>query len=291
MTTNPRIPFQLSSDRPRLSPPKGKSIIVHVVVNVENWAFELPMPRKLLSAPHGLEVSPDIPNFSWAEYGMRCGMPRLLNFFQERRIPVGCSLNAGVIENYPSLAEEILRAGWEIIGHGLHQRSIQGEANERETIGEALSLISRFTGQDVKGWLSPGLKQTADTPDILKDYGLQYCCDWVLDDLPAWMRTKSGPLLSIPYSLEINDSVIHAVEAYSSNEMLLRLQNTLQIYEAESHEQPRIITLGLHPHLIAVPHRFPVLMEMINLLRQRDDVVFLTGSEIADWFTSECPQL
>ena len=30
---------------------------------------------------------PDIPNFSWAEYGMRCGMPRILDMFADRNLP------------------------------------------------------------------------------------------------------------------------------------------------------------------------------------------------------------
>lgn len=288
MTTNSRIPFELSSQRERLTPPNGKSLIVHVVVNIENWRFDQPMPRKLLTAPHGLEVTPDIPNFAWAEYGMRCGMPRLLELFADRGIPVGCSLNAAVIENYPALAEAILQAEWEMIGHGLHQKSVQGENSEADIIGEALDRIQRFTGKPVEGWLSPGLKETTETPDILKARGIRYCCDWVVDDLPTWMTTASGPMIAMPYSLEINDSVVHAVNHSPSDEMLRRLRDSLRTYEPEMQSSPRMITLGLHPHLIAVPHRFPALVDMIDLLQARDDTVFMTGAQIADWFEGEC---
>ena len=51
--SNPRVPFQMSSERAKLAPLKGKSIIVHIVVNVEYWPFDQPMPRKVLSTPHG----------------------------------------------------------------------------------------------------------------------------------------------------------------------------------------------------------------------------------------------
>lgn len=287
--TNPRIPFQLSSDRPRLSPPQGRNLIVHVVINVENWRFDQPMPRKLLTAPHGHEVTPDIPNFSWAEYGMRNGMPRLLDLFSSRNIPVSCSLNAAVIENYPQLAKAICEAGWEFIGHGLHQKSSQAEDSEAQIISQAIELIARFSGKPVAGWLSPGLKETLDTPDILKSHGIKYCCDWVLDDLPTWMTTQHGPMIAMPYSLEINDSVVHAVNYCPSDEMLERLKKTIETYERETSENPRMITLGLHPHLIAVPHRFPALVAMIDFLSARDDTIFMTGSQIADWFEAECP--
>ncbi len=181
---------------------------MHIVVNVEHWLFDNAMPRKILTAPHGLEQVPDIPNYSWAEYGMRAGMPRILRCLAERSLPASVSLNAGVIEAYPSLAAAMREAGWEFIGHGLHQKSIQGEADESALIAQSLEIIRDFTGSPPAGWLGPGQRETFDTPDILKSLGVEYVFDWVLDDLPCWMRTKHGPLLSLPYTLELNDSVI-----------------------------------------------------------------------------------
>lgn len=287
--SNPRIPYQMAPARAPLDPPDGKPLIVHLVVNVEHWLFDNAMPRKLLTAPHGLEQVPDIPNYSWAEYGMRAGMPRLLDCFAERGLPASVSLNAGVIAAYPSLADAMRDAGWEFIGHGVHQKSIQGEADERALIEKALSLIEGFTGTRPPGWLGPGLKETNETPDILKSLGVEYVFDWVLDDLPCWMTTKHGPLLSLPYSLELNDSVIYAVEKHASPEIYNRLVDTLIVFDQELARQPRVLTLGLHPHLIGVPHRFAWLERMLDALQARSDAVFMTGRQIADWFTSACP--
>jgi allantoinase len=290
MASNPRIPFELSSDRPRYAPPQGKPLIVEVVVNVENWSFDQPMPRKILSAPHGVESTPDIPNFSWAEYGMRCGLPRILKTLAGRGINASCTMNAAVVENYPRVAEVILKAGWEFVGHGLHQKSLQSQGTqERDLIAGALDRLRKFSGQKVDGWLGPGLKETVDTPDILKECGVRYCADWVLDDLPTWMRTKHGPMISMPYSLEINDSVLHAANPYESDEMLRRLEHTLATFDSELSENPRIQVLGLHPHLIGVPHRMVFFNKMLDLLQARKDTIFLTGHEIANWFESVAP--
>ena len=79
--------FAPACDRPPLPPLDGRPLIVHVVVNVESWPFDQPMPRKLLSAPHGAESVPDIPNYSWVEYGLRAGMPRLFALFADRSDP------------------------------------------------------------------------------------------------------------------------------------------------------------------------------------------------------------
>jgi len=185
----------------------------------------------------------------------------------------------------------VLKAGWEFIGHGLHQKSVQAESSEEEVIAEALGLLSGFSGVPVQGWLGPGLKETDDTVDILKRQGLRYCSDWVLDDLPNWMTTRHGPMIAMPYSLEINDSVAHAVYQLPSDELYRRLVNTLEVFDIETKTNPRIVTIGLHPHLMGVPHRFGFLLKMLDLLMARDDAVFMTGSQIADWFegVSPCP--
>ena len=282
--SNPRIPYEMSSARKALAPPEGKPLIVHLVVNVEHWRFEHAMPRKIITAPHGAEQVPDIPNYAWAEYGMRAGMPRILKLFAERGVPASTSINAGVIDAYPACAEAMLEAGWEFIGHGLHQKSMQAEEDEAGLIRAALDALAAFTGTRTRGWLSPGLKESPDTPDILKEAGVDYVCDWVLDDLPCWMTTKSGPLIAMPYNLEVNDSVIYAIERHSSPEMYLRFTETLATFDTELAENPRVLALGLHPHLIGVPHRFGYLEKMLDDLLARDDTIFLTGSQIADWF-------
>jgi len=284
--SNPRISYQLSSARKQYAPPSGKPLIVHMVVNVEHWQFDQAMPRKIITAPHGAESIPDIPNYSWAEYGMRAGMPRILDLFQSRGIVASTSINAGVIEAYPACAEAMLKAGWEFVGHGMHQKSMQSETDEAGLIAAALDVLQTFTGTRTRGWLSPGLKESNDTPDILKSLGIDYLFDWVIDDLPTWMTTKSGPLLAMPYNLEINDSIVYAVEKHATGEMYDRFANTVRTFEREAEQNPRVLAIGLHPHLIAVPHRIGYLERMVDDLLARDDTIFMTGGQIANWFVA-----
>jgi len=287
---NPRVPFQMSSERRPLKPPrKGKMLIAHVVVNVEYWPFDQPMPRKTLSTPHGMETVPDIPNYSWAEYGLRCGMPRLFTLLKDLGLPASANLNSAVIERYPRVAEAMRAAGWEFIGHGYTQRLLHKEENEEATIRKALDQIAAFSGKKVRGWMGPGFAQTFDTPDYLKKHGIEFNLDWILDDLPCWMRTKYGPLVCMPYGFELNDSLVYTVERQSSPEVLQRLKDTLKTFAPELRTQPRVITLGLHPHQIGVPHRMPYLVECLKTLKKRADVIWMTGSQIADWYMSADP--
>ena len=286
---NPRIPYRLSGARPPLPPFRGKRIVVNLVVNVEHWVFGEPMPRTIITPPHGRETVPDVPNFAWADYGMRAGLTRILDLFRDRGLPASTSINAGAIEAYAPAAEAMLEAGWEFVGHGVHQKAINHAGAEADLIDAALDRIAAFTGARPVGWLSPGLRESHDTPDLLKARGVRYVCDWVVDDLPCWMTTTHGPLIAMPYNLEINDSIVYAIERHASGQMADRLERTLRLFERECVTNPRILAIGLHPHLIGVPHRFAELERMIDLLQASDAVAFATGAEIADWYEAAEP--
>ena len=109
MWSNPRVPFKLANERPRLEPLDGKPIMVHLAMNIEYWPFDRPMPRGIIPAPHGAQPEPpDIPNYSWVEYGLRCGMPRIMQMLDQRGLKASALLNAQIAEVYPSLMTAVL---------------------------------------------------------------------------------------------------------------------------------------------------------------------------------------
>ena len=208
-----------------------------------------------------------------------------------RGLPASASLNASVIDAYPAAADALLRAGWEFIGHGIHQRALSqdGGAGQAEAIAAALDRIERFSGARPRGWLSPGLRETSETPDLLAQAGVDYVFDWCLDDLPNWMRAAPRRL-ALPYALELNDSVIHAVEKHATGEFGRRLEHTLNVYarEAAASGMPRVLTLGLHPHLMGVPHRYPDFEAMLDRLQRHSMTRFVTGAELYAWYAGQC---
>ncbi|MGE4220994.1 MAG: hypothetical protein AB7G39_16230, partial [Alphaproteobacteria bacterium] len=70
----------------------------------------------------------------------------------------------------------------------------------------------------------------------------------------------------------------------SSDEMYKRAISTVECFEKEMAQNPKVLTLALHPHLIGVPHRIGYFEKILDMLLARPDTVFVTGSEIADWF-------
>ena len=288
MWPNPRVPHELSSNRKKLSPPDGKSLIVHTVMNIEYWPFDKNMPRGILPPPHGKSPDPpDLPNYSWVEYGMRVGLPRLFKLFAENNIPVSAFINAQVADIYPKAFDEVCKLNWELVGHGWFQESLRVAKDEEHVIKKSLDLLRKLSGQPVRSWFGPAGGETEKTPELLKENGIEFLHDWLIDELPCWMRTKLGPIVAMPYTFELNDVPIWTVQNNSCDEMKKRVDATLNIFDEEKLYNTKIITLALHPHIVGVPQNFYYLKKIIEDLRKRDDVIFMTSSQIGDWFVKE----
>ena len=285
MWPNPRIAFELSDQRKRLEPLDGKPLMVHVAVNIEYWPIDRPMPRGIIPPPHGAQIAPpDVPNFSWVEYGLRCGMPRILRMLRERGLPASALINAQVADAYPALMDAVVEAGWELVGHGWFQQSLKQAEDERAVIAKSLDRLAEVGGKRPRAWLGPGLGESFETVDHLKEEGIEFLHDWVVDDLPVWIRTEHGPMVGLPYTMELNDVPIYAVQNGSSDEFLKRVEATVATLEPELEHNPRVMTLALHPHLIGVPHVAHYFERALDLLCSRDDTVFVTSSTLGDWF-------
>ena len=288
MWPNPRVPHELSSNRKKLSPPDGKSLIVHTVMNIEYWPFDKNMPRGILPPPHGKSPDPpDLPNYSWVEYGMRVGLPRLFKLFAENNIPVSAFINAQVADIYPKAFDEVCKLNWELVGHGWFQESLRVAKDEEHVIKKSLDLLRKLSGQPVRSWFGPAGGETEQTPELLKGNGIEFLHDWLIDELPCWMRTKLGPIVAMPYTFELNDVPIWTVQNNSCDEMKKRVDATLNIFDEEKLHNTKIITLALHPHIVGVPQNFYYLKKIIEDLRKRYDVIFMTSSQIGDWFVKE----
>jgi peptidoglycan/xylan/chitin deacetylase (PgdA/CDA1 family) len=264
--------------------PNGARIAVWTIVNVEEWDLDKPMPRQVLPAPQGASVLPDVPNWAWHEYGMRVGFWRLFEAISQRGMRAATTINAQVCRDYEPIARAMLDASWEFMGHGVVQGAMHLLPDERASIQEAVKILREFTGAPPRGWLGPGLTETPNTADYLAEAGLQYVCDWVADDQPFEIATKHGPLLSVPYSQEMNDIAMMVVQHHTAGEWLQRGKDQFDRLYAEGATNPRVMALAVHPYISGVPHRIGYVEALYDYILQHDGVWLTTGAEIADWY-------
>ena len=284
---NPRIPYQMEGDTPPLPPYKGKRVIVNVAVNVEHWPFDQPMPRAILPPPHGIRAVPDVPNFTWVEYGLRVGMKRLLDLCAALGIRASNLSNAQICTHYPRLAEAMLKAGWDFVGHGLYQKALATVEEDEAWVRESLTIMRGFSGQEVRAWLGPGLSEKDSTPEVLLRHGVDLLHDWLVDDEPVWMSTAAGPMVALPYTVELNDVPVYVVANQASSALADRIRDTLAFWSRTGFERTRVMTIALHPHVIGVAHRMESFTAVMEELAQHPEVGFATSTEIGDWFTAQ----
>jgi allantoinase len=284
-----RFDYAPMARRPRLALPNGARVAVWVIPNVEYFPFDMPSTPINPACTH---LVPDVLNFSWRDYGTRVGIWRIMDTLDEARIRGTVATNALVCDYFPEFIEEAMKRKWEFMGHGLtNARGMGGmnEQDERETIFQSVEKLTKSTGKPPKGWLGPALAETLRTPDLLKEAGLEYVSDWVNDDQPYYMKTLHGPLVSMPYTIELNDIQMFLRGGYTPEQYYRMLMDQFEVLYEEGARTARIMGISLHPFIMGVAYRNKYLRKALLEIASARDVWLATGSEIVSWFKEALP--
>lgn len=275
-----RAPFVPITRRPRLVWPHGARLAVWVVPNIEHFEFESLTGAAIATTA---VVPPDIPNYTWREYGTRVGIWRTMRSLSGLGIPATVALNARVCEMYPEVVQACLDLGWEIMGHGrTNSEYLPGMSKEQEraAISGTLDLIERTTGRRPIGWLGSALAETDRTLEVLAEHGVQYVGDWVNDEQPYPLHTDHGPVVAMPYSIEINDLGTFLRRGFTGPDYEQMLRDQFDVLYEESAATGKVMCIALHPFITGVPFRSKYLDRALAYMRSRPEVWFATGSEI-----------
>ena len=279
-----RIAYSAINDRTQLQLPEGARMVVWTIVNVEEWDPTQTMPRTVLTPPAGGAPMPDVPNWAWHEYGNRVGFWRILKVFDEFALPGVIAINGSAIAAYQPIVKAAIARHWEFIGHGFTQRNMQKVENERADIRRTRTVIEQATGKAPRGWLGPGLTETWETPDILKEEGYEYVADWVLDDQPVLLKTRTQPIVNIPYTQECNDVAMMLIQHHKASEYYDRAIDQFEQIYADAEGSARVMALVLHPYIMGAPHRLKHFRRSLDHMRRKSGVLFWTGEQILDWY-------
>ena len=204
--------------RPVYDWPNGKRLAVYVALNVEVFPFGEGMGPDL----NMRQPEPDIPNYTWRDWGNRVGIWRLLDLFDEFAMPLTVNLNSAIYDECPHITKALRERGAEIVAHGRSNAERQAEmdeAAERSMISEVAARIHREEGKPPAGWMGPWVNETHVTPDLLREAGYTYVMDWAMDEQPVWLKTRAGPLLAVPYARPTTDITARA-RALTTQEVL-----------------------------------------------------------------------
>ena len=275
LKTHGRYDYSAISRRPDYSWPGGKRLAVHIALNVEHFAFGEGLGNDY-AVPH---PAPNTRSFAWRDYGNRVGAWRLLELADAYQLPLGLLTNTELYDYCPEMVQAFSARGDEIVGHGRTNGERQIDMSfdqERACIQEVSQKIFDQEGVRPKGWLAPYISQTVDSLDLLKEAGFRYMMDWSLDDQPVWFRTQHGPILSVPYAHDLNDSLECVSRRTPSQLFCENLIDQFDEMLQESERRPLVMPIVLHSFIMGQPYRLRQFRRVIEHIQQHRDQIWLT---------------
>ena len=283
--TSNRVSYSPIIDRPAIKWPNGARVALWIAPNVEHYEYmpdydgqREPWPR----TPY-----PDVQQYSYRDYGNRIGFWRMLEPLDKYGIKCCVSLNLAVLEHFPEVAEAMIERDWDFMSHGIYNTRYlytYSEEQEREFYRDSIETLKRHTGKTLKGMLGPALSGTERTPDLMAEAGLLYHTDWMHDDQPVPIKVKSGKLVSVPYSIELNDVPILGRNHHEGDYFARICKAQFDQLYKEGAESGRVMCIALHPYLIGQPHRIKYLDEILGYIMSHDGVWQTTADEIAEYY-------
>jgi allantoinase len=286
LPTHGRYQYSPIVARPDFDWPQRKRLAFYIGLNVEHFAFM----AGIGSDPFGRAAAQQTQrNFAWRDYGLRVGIWRVFDMLDELKLPATILLNSLVCENYPEVIARIKSRGDEICAHGrTNAEALSGmwEHDEARIIDETTETISRHFGARPMGWMGPAAAESRVTPDLLVEAGYTYSLGWPVDDQPIWMRTRSGPLLSVPYPMELNDIGTTIQRDHTGREFADMIVDQFDEMIEQSSRQPLVMSVALHPFICGQPFRLRPLRQALKHClehKDRDKVWFTCAGKIAEY--------
>jgi allantoinase len=284
LSTHGRYGYQPIGSRPDFRWPNGARIAVYFAVGIEDYAFGEGLTENLVPGM----AHPDVLNHSWRDYGNRIGAWRILDAFAGYDLPLGILLNSAVCDSAPALVEACRSADHEFIAHGRsNSDSLAGlsEAEERHYLSSVRKRITDAVGAAPQGWASPWIAETLLTPDLLHETGCGYVLDWCMDDQPVWLKTRTGRLLSVPYSQELNDSSAIIGRQMDARDFADMIVDQVDEMRATPGEEPLVMSVILHAFISGQPFRLRALRSAIkHILSFREELWITQPGAIARHF-------
>lgn len=284
-TLQPPFTYSPITERAPIHWPGGARVAVYIGLNVEHF---LPDRPSTSIWPGTAELTPDALNYGWRDYGARVGIWRTIEALDRHGIRPSVLLNSAVIEQHPQIVAAGVERDWTWLAHGqtnsiLHTGFDVDE--ERRILAEIAEDIADATGRRPRGWMGPGLTETAHTPELLAELGFHYVLDWTNDDQP-YPLTVPG-MLSVPYSVELNDLLIFG-KGFTGSEFVQMVIDQYEQLHADSAESGRVMALALHPFVIGQPFRHKYLDQVLEYLAAQPDAWLTTSDEIAAARRTDC---
>ena len=274
-----RYAWSMLAERTPVAWPDGRPLALWLNVSLQHFplnpAGEGFKAHGSMSMPY-----PDLRHYTLRDYGNRVGVFRVLDALRNHGLQASLAVNGELAERYPALLRRLQATGFELLGHGWNMDSVHygglDPEREREWIRRSLATLAPYASQPIRGWLSPARSQSEQTPELLRAAGIDWCADWVNDELPYAFNTGNGPLSMLPLSLELEDRFIVGENLHAESEYADQVIDACDflLEEARRTGHGRLLALNIHPWVMGQPHRIKHLQRVFAHLAAHSDAIW-----------------
>jgi peptidoglycan/xylan/chitin deacetylase (PgdA/CDA1 family) len=227
-------------------------------------------------------------SLSYAEYGWKAGVWRLMETLDRYGLKANMSTNGLAAEQHPNVVEAVAKAGHELNGHGWvndHVVNDEDVADELAEIKRCTQVITQAAGIRPVGWTGPGSSGSKNTLWILKAEGYIWNGDDASDDLPFLRDTEHGPMVIMPRTnVPQNDLATWLAPRNPASIIWEHFRATFDTLYAEGEAgAPKWMEITLHCHIGGRPTLQPVIRQCFEYAKQHDGVWFARRRDIAEW--------
>src|SRR6266849_6066494 len=262
--------------------PNGKRTAVVFNVCLEAWSDGKAPGISPMGNPLPAGVL-DTMAISWAAYGIKTGIYRLLDAFERQGAKTSVMVNAVVAERAPEAVKAVADGGHEVLSHSYAMDVIPAllsDEEERKNIERCTRLLEQASGQRIRGWLSPRGTSRSETPKLLAQAGYRWYGDVFDADLPYVLSFGDNKIVAIPLSYDVND--MPSMKYGNAPKMMLDAFNEVIEIARERDDELRIIDVTSHAHIFG-HHRGAYFYEkIIEKAVSANDIWIGTRAQIAD---------
>lgn len=266
--------------------PGGKSVAVLINICLEAWSDGVapgisPMGNPL---PPGVL---DTMAISWASYGPKRGIYRLLDALAANGAKASVMTNAIIAEHSPQVVKDIAGAGHEILSHSYAMDVIPAllsREEQKRNIARCTALLADASGRPVQGWLSPRGTSGAEHPRLLVEAGYRWHGDVFDSDLPYVQEFDGAKIVAIPLATDVNDMPFMK---HGNPPELMRRSFEENLAIAREDRGPSVIDVTVHAHIFGRPRGARVFRDIVRSAASSPDVWLATRQQMADFLMQQ----
>lgn len=224
---------------------------------------------------------------SQGTYGARVAVPLILDVLRRRNLAATFFVPGWTAENHRNILQAVHAQGHELGHHGwIHELPTNLSREQEEVVlQQGIAALSSITGHSPVGYRSPAWEFSANTLELLKQYGFRYSSNMMSHFIP-WQHPESE-LIELPVQWILDDAPFFLFRTGPGARPIHSAAAVEQVWTEEFHGIYRyggLFNLTMHPQIIGRPGRLMMLERFIAHISTYPNVWFTTGAEVADYW-------